>query len=208
MEKKNKNTSNTFTRRDFLKGMGTSALGAAVAPKLLAKDSSTIHTEKGDVPVYSKKQIDVTINGKPVSLVVETHDTLLFILRERLNLTGTKRICDRGECGGCTVLLDGKPVYACMYLAICAEGKSVTTIEGISGEDGLHPVQQAFIDRDGYQCGYCTSGFIMTIAAFLDKNKTPTSDDIKHALSGNLCRCGNYTRIFDAVATAAKEMRS
>ena len=207
MEKKNDKKSQAYSRRDFLKGMGTSAIGATVAPKLFAKDVTALQTQVGDVPLYSKKQINLTVNNRSLSLVVESHETLLYVLRERLNLTGTKRICDRGECGGCTVIMDGVPIYACMYLALMADGKNITTIEGLANGDNLHPIQQAFIDKDGYQCGYCTSGFIMTTAAFLEKNTNPSSDEIKEALSGNICRCGNYTRIFDSVSTAAQRMR-
>ncbi|MDH5466806.1 MAG: (2Fe-2S)-binding protein, partial [Candidatus Aminicenantes bacterium] len=134
-------------------------------------------------------------------------DTLLHVLREKLNLTGTKRTCDRGECGGCTVLLDGNPIYSCMYLALRADGKSITTIEGLATNGKLHPVQQAFIEKDAYQCGFCTPGFIMSSAAFLNKNNNPNLEEIKQALSGNLCRCGNYFKIYEAVSAASKSMR-
>ena len=120
---------------------------------------------------------------------------------------GAKRVCDRGECGGCTVHLDGEPVYACMYLAIRADGRTVRTVEGLAEGDKLHPVQEAFIEKDGYQCGYCTPGFLMTTSAFLEKNRNPSLDEIKQALSGNLCRCGNYAKIYSAVDLAAKKMR-
>lgn len=196
----------TFSRRDFLKGFGGGALGAAVAPKLLAQDVTSLQTKKGKIPLFSKKQITLTINGKKISLVVEPRETLLHILRERLNLTGTKMTCNRGECGGCTVLLDGKPVYSCLYLALKADGKKITTVEGLATDKTLHPVQQAFIDKDAYQCGFCTPGFIMSSVAFLNENKTPNLDDIKKALSGNLCRCGNYSKIYDAVSSASKNM--
>jgi aerobic-type carbon monoxide dehydrogenase small subunit (CoxS/CutS family) len=203
---KNKRT-NTWTRRDFLKGFGSGALGAAVAPKLLAQEAESLQTEEGKVPVYAKKQITLTINGKDYSLLVEPRELLLDVLRERLNFTGTKRICDRGECGGCTVLVDGLPVYACLYLAIKANGAKITTVEGLAKDDELHPVQQAFIDKDAYQCGFCTPGFIMTSAAFLKKSPNPHLEEIKKALSGNLCRCGNYFKIYEAVGQAAKSMR-
>jgi xanthine dehydrogenase YagT iron-sulfur-binding subunit len=195
------------SRRDFIKGFGGGALGAAVAPKLLTSGALSVQTGSGEVAVYSKKQVSLTVNGKPVSLVVNANETLLDVMRDRLNLTGAKRICDRGECGGCTVLLNGKPVYACMFLAIRAHGSQITTIEGLASEANLHPVQQAFIDKDGYQCGFCTPGVIMTTAAFLSRNPDPTRHQIQHALSGNLCRCGNYQKIFDAVAEAARKVR-
>jgi xanthine dehydrogenase YagT iron-sulfur-binding subunit len=193
------------SRRDFIKGMGTGALGTAVLPRLFAQDA--IETKKGRVPVYDKKRIALTVNGVPRTVDVAANDTLLDVLRNRLDLTGAKNICDRGECGGCTVLLDGAPVYSCMYLAIRADGRQVTTVEGLARGDKLHPVQEAFIEEDGYQCGFCTPGFIMTAAAFLEKNPAPTPDEIKWALSGNLCRCGNYVKITKAVAAAASKMK-
>jgi xanthine dehydrogenase YagT iron-sulfur-binding subunit len=197
-----------FTRRDFLKGFGSGTLGAALAPKLLAQKAESIQTKEGNVPIYSNKQITFTINGEKCTLVVEPQETLLDVIREKLNLTGTKKICDRGECGGCTVLLDGKPVYSCMYLAIRADGADIQTVEGLAQEDKLHPIQQAFIDKDAYQCGFCTPGFLMTSSAFLMKNSNPSLEEIKKALSGNICRCGNYTKIYQAIAEAAKVGRS
>lgn len=207
MEKSEKKKGTTFTRRDFLKGFGTGALGAAVAPKLLAQNVENFPTKEGNVPVFSQKQIMLTINGQKISWIVEPQETLLDLLRDKFNLTGAKRICDRGECGGCTVLLNGKPVYSCMYLAVRADGAEITTVEGLAGQGKLHPVQQAFIDKDGYQCGFCTPGFIMSSAAFLEKTKNPGLEQIKMALSGNLCRCGNYFKIYEAVGEAAKQMR-
>ena len=195
-----------YTRRDFLKGFGSGAIGAAVVPKILAQESASIETKKGKIPVYSKKQVTFTVNGERYTLVVEPRETLLDILRERLNLTGTKKICNQGECGGCTVLLDGKPVYSCLYLAIRADGKSVQTIEGLAEGKNLHPIQEAFIDEDGYQCGFCTPGFMMASAGFLATTKNPNLEEIKSALSGNICRCGNYGNIYKAVSAAAKKM--
>lgn len=207
MEKTKKKKRKTFTRRDFLKGFGGGALSAAVVPQLLAQDIDSLRTKKGNIPLFSKKQISLTVNEKKFSLVVEPAETLLHVLRERLNLTGTKTTCARGECGGCTVLLDGNPVYSCLYLAVRADGKKITTIEGLATKEKLHPVQQAFIEKDGYQCGFCTPGFIISSVALLNKNKSPTLEETKNALSGNLCRCGNYSRIHEAVAAASKNMR-
>lgn len=207
MEKPKKKKRKTFTRRDFLKGFGGGAIGAAVTPSLLAKDKIALQTEEGKIPLLSQKQITLTVNEKKLTLTIEPGETLLHVLRERLNLTGTKKTCGRGECGGCTVLIDGKPVYSCMYLAIRADGKKITTIEGLETNGKLHPVQQAFIDKDAYQCGFCTPGFIMTSVAFLNTNKNPSREEIKKALSGNLCRCGNYVKIYDAVSAASKDMR-
>ena len=192
------------SRRDFMKGIGSGALGTAVLAPLRGQ---TIATKKGRVPVYERKTITVTVNGKRIDLAVEANETLLDALRDRLDLTGAKKVCDRGECGGCTVLLDGAPVYACMTLAVRADGKSVKTVEGLAEGAKLHPVQAAFIEKDGYQCGFCTPGFLMTTSAFLAKNPAPSLDEIKQALSGNLCRCGNYAKIYQAVDAAAKKMK-
>jgi xanthine dehydrogenase YagT iron-sulfur-binding subunit len=194
----------SFTRRDFLKGFGSGTLGAALAPKLLAQNAQTIQTQEGKVPVFAKKQIKFTVNGKERTIVVEPQETLLDVLRDKLNLTGAKKMCDRGECGACTVLLDGNPIYSCMYLAIRADGADIMTIEGLAREEGLHPLQKAFIDKDAYQCGFCTPGFLMTSSAFLKKNAHPSLEEIKNALSGNLCRCGNFTKIYKAIDEAAK----
>ena len=204
MDNGHKKKTGGVSRRDFIKGLGTGVLGTAVLPPLLGQ---TIATKKGRVPVYDRKTIALTVNGKNVSLAVEANETLLDVLRDKLDLTGAKKVCDRGECGGCTVLLDGVPVYACMSLAIRADGKAVKTVEGLAKGDKLHPVQEAFIEKDGYQCGFCTPGFLMTTSAFLAKNPAPSLDEIKQALSGNLCRCGNYAKIYDAVDAAAKKMK-
>lgn len=199
-----KNTPGAVSRRDFIKGIGTGALGTAVLPPFLGQ---SIETQKGQVPLYSQKDVVLTINGKALRLTVEANETLLDVLRERFDLTGTKKVCNRGECGGCTVLVDGAPVYACLFLAVRADGRKITTIEGLADGDKLHPVQEAYIEKDGYQCGYCTPGFIMASTAFLAKNENPTRDEVKHALSGNLCRCGNYAKIYKAVESAARKMR-
>jgi len=207
MEKKKQKKARPVSRRDFIKGFGGGAVGAAIVPKLLAQEAASIQTNQGKIPVYSSKKITISVNGTKHTLVVEPRETLLDVLRERLNLTGAKRICNQGECGGCTVLLDGKPVYSCLYLAVRADGKKIMTIEGLAEAEKLHPVQEAFIDTDAYQCGYCTPGFIMTSAELLQNNPNPNFDEIKKALSGNICRCGNYVHIFKAVSEAAKKMR-
>ena len=205
MDKKpNRKDPGGVSRRDFIKGVGRGALGTAVLAPLRGQ---TIATKKGRVPVYERKTITLTVNGKKIDLAVEANETLLDALRDRLDLTGAKKVCDRGECGGCTVLLDGVPVYACMTLAVRADGKTVKTVEGLARNGKLHPVQEAFIEKDGYQCGFCTPGFLMTTSAFLEKNPAPSLDEIKQALSGNLCRCGNYAKIYGAVDAAAKKMK-
>jgi xanthine dehydrogenase YagT iron-sulfur-binding subunit len=201
-----------YTRRDFLKGFGGGAIGAAVVPKILAQESDSIETKKGKIPVCSKKQVTLTVNGEKYTLVVEPQETLLDVLRERINLTGTKKTCNQGECGGCTVLLDDEPIYSCLYLAFRADGKDIRTIEGLAEKENLHPVQQAFIDTDAYQCGFCAPGFIMSTVGYLETQRNSQSnmklnmEDIKTALSGNICRCGNYDQIYKAVAEAAKKM--
>ena len=140
-------------------------------------------------------------------MTAEPRHTLLDVLRNRLDLTGAKPICDRGSCGGCTVLVDGQPVYSCMMLAVDAVGKEITTIEGISDGQRLDPVQQAFVEHDALMCGFCTPGFVMSVKALLNRNPNPTLDDVKAAVSGNLCRCGTYPRVFEAALAAARMKR-
>ncbi len=206
MKKEKKKKGKAFSRRDFLKGLGGGTIGVAIAPNLMGQKKANIQTQAGKVPLYEKKSISMTVNGKKHFLTVEPRETLLEVLRERLNLTGAKKTCDRGECGGCTVLLNGEPVYSCHFLAFRADRKQITTIEGLASGKRLHPVQQAFVDKDAYQCGFCTPGFIMSTVALLSQSKNPHPDEIKQALSGNLCRCGNYKKIFEAVSTAQEEL--
>ena len=153
-------------------------------------------------------QIRLDVNGQAHELTVRDHWSLLDVLREELDLTGSKRGCDRGECGSCTVLLDGKPVYACVTLALQVRGRSVATVEGLApdyaDEGRLDPVQQAFLDEDGGQCGFCTPGFLMAARALLDANPHPDDDAIREALSGNLCRCNAYGRILASVRAAGR----
>lgn len=153
--------------------------------------------------------IPLKVNGESVSVRAEGHWSLLRVLREELELTGAKEGCGAGECGACTVLVDGVAVNACLFPVFEAEGRAVTTIEGLAGRDGgLHPVQRAFVERGAVQCGFCTPGMVLASKAFLDRVPDPTEDDIRHALAGNLCRCTGYTQIIDAVMAAAKEMRN
>ena len=149
-------------------------------------------------------QIRLEVNGQTRELSIPSHHSLLDVLREELDLTGSKRGCDRGECGSCTVLLDGKPVYSCITLAAQVRGRSIVTVEGLANDGQLDPVQQAFLDEDGGQCGYCTPGFLMSARALLDANPHPTDAEIREALSGNLCRCNAYGRILQSVRTAAE----
>ncbi len=151
-----------------------------------------------------KVPIQLQVNGRLYSLDVEPRRTLLDALRVDLHLTGSKKVCNMGECGACTVLVDGKAAYSCLMLAIECEGRSILTIEGLS--DGLHldPIQQAFVEHDAYQCGFCTPGQVMAVKALLDANPGPTADEIRLAVSGNICRCGAYKRIFMAAEAAAR----
>ncbi len=153
-------------------------------------------------PVPSS-QMTLRVNGRDHTLETQHRWTLLDVLRDRLGLTGSKRGCDRGECGSCTVLMDGKPVYSCQVLAMQARGRRVVTIEGLAPEEGLDPVQRAFLEEDGGQCGYCTPGFVMAARALLDENPNPTDGEIREALAGNLCRCNAYGRIIASVRAAA-----
>ena len=150
----------------------------------------------------------LTINGEDHELAFHGHETLLAVLRDRLQLTGTKLGCARGECGACTVLVDGRLAYSCLTLAAGCAGQSITTIEGLASGDSLHPVQRAFIEHDALQCGYCTPGQIMAASALLARHATPSHDDIRRGMSGNLSRCGTYPKIARAVQAAAVTMRS
>jgi len=147
------------------------------------------------------------VNGKAHQTQVEPRHVLLDVLRENLDITGPKPICERGACGGCTVLADGEPVYSCMMLAIDAVGKDITTVEGLAVGERLDPVQEAFIEHDALMCGFCTPGFLMSVRALIDRNPNPTLDDVKSAVAGNTCRCGTYPRIFEATMTAARITR-
>ena len=151
-----------------------------------------------------RHQITCTVNGETEWLEVQSHHTLLHVLREQLALSGTKNGCEAGECGACTVLLDGQPVNACLVLAVEADGRQITTIEGLTHDGQIDPIQQAFIDHNAVQCGFCTPGMIVAARALLDRSPQPTEADIREALAGNLCRCTGYTRIVRAVREVAK----
>ena len=150
--------------------------------------------------------IQLDINGKTYSLHVENNEILLNVIRDRLNLTGTKYGCGIGECGSCTVLADGRPILSCQTLAVSMEGKKIVTIEGIGKPGALHPLQEAFIEEGAIQCGFCTPGMILAAKALLDRNPDPSNEDIKNALRGNFCRCTGYVNIVKAVRAAARKM--
>jgi xanthine dehydrogenase YagT iron-sulfur-binding subunit len=189
------------SRRDFLK---ISTIAAAVpvvsGPKMVLAAGE-------QVPVHGPGKVPMTfnVNGKTYKASLEPRVTLLDALRDSLDITGAKRVCDKAECGACTVLLDDKPVYACSMLAIEGQGKKITTVEALMENGKLHPIQQAFVDNDASQCGFCTPGFVVACKAMLDKHPNPTPDDLLHELSGNICRCGTYAGIRGAIAQAARK---
>ena len=148
-----------------------------------------------------KKMITLKVNDREYDLVIPVNRTLTQVLRENLKLTGTKQGCSVGDCGSCTVLMDGQPVNSCLVLAVEAEGREIQTIEGLAEDGKLHPVQQAFVDKGGIQCGFCSPGMILTAKALLDKNPSPTETEIREAISGNLCRCTGYQKIVEAIAS-------
>jgi len=150
----------------------------------------------------------LTINAGEHDLTLHGHETLLAVLRDQLQLSGAKFGCGRGECGACTVLVDGRPVYSCLALAAGCAGQSITTVEGLASGDSLHPLQRAFIEHDAVQCGYCTPGQLLAAAALLARHEAPTDEDVQRAMSGNLCRCGTYPKIARAVQAAAAAMRA
>jgi xanthine dehydrogenase YagT iron-sulfur-binding subunit len=193
-----KKTGAGVTRRGFL---GTVGAGAAAVATGVARRAESIPeiTEPDEM-----MQVALSINGRLHRLLVEPRWTLLFVLRERLGINGTKAGCERGECGSCTVLIDGQARYACMTLAMEAEGAEITTVEGLMTGEELGPVQKAFVAQDGFQCGYCTSGQIVAAESLLRANPSPTTDEIRHGMSGNLCRCGAYAHIVNAVTAAAE----
>ena len=199
--KKSVEVSAGVSRRDFLKISGASAAAVPLIGTKVVEAAGT------PVKVYGpgKTPVTLTINGKKHSLQLEPRVTLLDALRDHLTITGAKRVCDRAECGACTVLVDGKTVYACSILAIEAQDKAITTVESFTQGDKLLPLQQAFVDNDGSQCGFCTPGFVVATKALLDKHPNPTPEQIRHGLSGNLCRCGTYHGIRHAVAQAAQK---
>jgi xanthine dehydrogenase YagT iron-sulfur-binding subunit len=191
------------SRRDFLKLSGVSAAAPLVAKagSLAEKEAGIAEQGPGKVPVV------LNVNGKKLRASLEPRVTLLDALRDQFELTGAKRVCDRGTCGACTVLMDGKAVYSCSVLAIDAQEKQITTVEGLGEPGHLHPIQQAFVDNDAQQCGFCTPGFVMATAAFLNEHPNPTMQDIKHGLGGNFCRCGTYAGMRLAVMQAAKTLK-
>jgi aerobic-type carbon monoxide dehydrogenase small subunit (CoxS/CutS family) len=197
-----------FSRRSFLKGLGSSAIGTAVISTGLVKaDPAEAYTPETSGTARAKKAINLKVNGKNYRVEVEHRNTLAEVLRDQVGLTGTKIGCDRGECGACTVIIDGRNMYSCSQLAVWMEGKEILTIEGLAKGDKLDPLQEAFIEHDGAQCGFCTPGQIMSGKALLMKNPKPNEAQARRGLSGNLCRCGNYNREVAAVLAVAAKSR-
>ncbi len=188
-----------LSRRSLFKGASAAAVGAATVAAAEA-------TSTTPVARFGPGQHEITlkVNGDARKTTVEPRTTLLDALRDRLDLTGSKKICDRGACGGCTVLLDGLAVNSCLTLALDAVGAEITTIEGLAKGDDLHPLQRAFIEHDALQCGFCTPGMIMSGVACLKSHQDPSRAQIAECVSGNICRCGTYTRVVDAIAQVAK----
>ena len=195
------------SRRGFLKGAGLTAATTVIdSASALAHDARA--AVEGDRSVGPNPvPIKLYVNGQEHTVSVEPRYTLAETLRDNLGLTGTKVVCDRGSCSACTVWLDGTPALACMTLAIDTVGRKITTIEGLSHGDEMHPVQAAFVKHDAMQCGFCTPGMVMTCAALLQRNPDPNLADVKHAVSGNLCRCGTYPKIFAATLDVARQRK-
>lgn len=197
------NNRGKFTRRSFIKGVGTGVIGSYAVTPGLENITKKIEEKSADI-LAGKQPLGITVNGKKYSLMVTPQTTLAEVLRDELELTGTKIVCNHGECGGCTVLLNGKAVYSCHMLAFDAAGKEVTTIEGLMTGEKLHPVQEAFVEHDGLQCGFCTPGQIMAAQAIIINNPKPSREEILKGMSGNLCRCAAYPNILESAIAAAE----
>ena len=218
MDEEKQGRSVVVSRRSFIKGAGAGIAGASVIGGAAAVDSQH-PAEAAPAPAAVAKagpgptNVSLNINGVSRTVQVEPRTTLVNVLRgvghrplpPDQALTGAKIGCDRGSCGACTVLVDGKAVYSCMMLAIDAQGRKITTVEGLAKGGKLSNVQEAMVQHDGYQCGYCTPGFVMSLTGLLNEKPNPTLDDVKMAVSGNTCRCGTYPRIFEAALAAAKK---
>lgn len=194
-----------FSRRGFLKGAGVTAATSVIeTANALARDANNaVHRSRVAGP--DPLPIKLHINGREHSVVIEPRDTLAQTLRDNVGLTGTKVVCDRGSCSACTVWIDKTPALACMTLSIDTTGRQITTIEGLSHGEQMHPVQAAFVKHDAMQCGFCTPGMVMSCAALLERNPNPNLSDVKHAVSGNLCRCGTYPKVFAATLDVAQQ---
>ena len=192
----------SVSRRQFLRGSAAGAVSTGLLPAFLGEAAAQ---EEAGPAVAGPGPVDMAfrINGEPHVATLEPRVTLLDALRNHLDLTGAKKVCDRGTCGACTVLMDGDPVYACSVLAIEAQGADITTVEGLGSPENMHPVQQAFVDNDAQQCGFCTPGFVVASAALIARHPSPDRETVHRELGGNLCRCGTYAGIRAAVAQAS-----
>src|SRR5438105_4216100 len=200
-DKNNLPETSGVSRRGFLKGIGVGTVAGGLLSPVGIKEAIA---KNGDVLGPGEIPLTLNINGQSRKLSVEPRVTLLDALRNRLDLTGAKKVCDRGTCGACTVLVDGQPIYSCSMLAVEAEGRKVTTIEGIGTPAKMNEVQKAFVKHDAQQCGFCTPGFVVASTAFVRKNPNATMEDVRRGLGGNLCRCGTYAGMLLAVVDAAK----
>jgi xanthine dehydrogenase YagT iron-sulfur-binding subunit len=197
-----------LSRRHFIKGLGGGLVGtAAVGSAMAGARAEGTGPHGSTVRGPDKIEINMTVNSRNVKVKVEPRVTLLDALRDHLGHTGAKRVCNRGQCGACTIIMNGRTVLACSLLALDAEGARIETVEGLAEGDQLHPLQDAFVKHDAFQCGFCTSGFIMSCVSLLKENPSPGMEEIKHGVSGNLCRCGSYPNIFKAVGETAKNMK-
>jgi len=205
-----------LSRRTFIKGAGATAVVAGIGT-ITKQQAESARDAAEQLPVNSNgiserlgpeaASIQLNVNGSVRQVTVEPRVTLLEALRDHLGLYGTKLVCDRGACGACTIHLDGVPVNSCMILVADARAHRITTIEGLANGAELHPVQHAFVENDALQCGFCTSGMVMSIAAALDRNPNADLDEVKRAVSGNICRCGTYPHVFKAALAAAAHLR-
>jgi len=207
-EPKKKSSRYDPSRRKFLKGVGVAGAGAALADSLLTHDVSAGKSklDAAGEPLSGSVNVALDINGQKRNATVEPRTTLLNAMRDRLEpgITGPKLVCDMGTCGACTVIMDGKPVYSCLVLAVDAVGRKLTTVEGLGTPQNMNEVQKAFVAQDALMCGFCTPGFVTTVSAYLKQNANPTLDEVREACKGNFCRCGTYPRDFEAALAAAK----
>jgi xanthine dehydrogenase YagT iron-sulfur-binding subunit len=201
-EQKNRPDVTSVSRRGFLKGFGAGTVATSLLSPAALREAQA--AERGGWIGPGEGPVTLKVNGRNRELKVEPRVTLLDALRNRLDLTGPKKVCDRGTCGACTVLIDGHPVYSCSMLAIEAEGRAITTVEGLGTPEKMNAVQQAFVNHDAQQCGFCTPGFVTAATALVRRRPNATPDEICKGLGGNLCRCGTYAGMLLAVADAAK----